>query len=88
MKVTNVTINKISQYNSNMKGLATIILDDQIAIHNIRIIEGNNGLFIAMPSRKSADDKYYDVVHPITQESREIISTAIIQKYKESEGDK
>lgn len=82
MKITNVNVNKIEKENSRLKGIVTIILDDEIAIHNIRIIEGNNGLFIAMPSRKIDEDKYFDIVHPIKKETRNMIEETIIEKYE------
>lgn len=83
MQITNVSINKIEKEDSKLRGMATIILDDQIAIHNIRIIEGNRGLFIAMPSRKIDDDKYEDIVHPITNDFRNKTQDIILKKYKD-----
>lgn len=82
MQITNVNVNKIEKENSRLKGLATVILDDQIAIHNIRIIEGERGLFLAMPSRKIDEDKYTDIVHPITKDSRKMLENTILEKYK------
>ena len=70
MKVTSVNVKKIEKENSRMKGIASILLDDIIAIHDIRIISGDNGLFVAMPSRKTPTGGYRDIVHPITQEGR------------------
>jgi len=83
MQITNVSINKIEKEDSKLRGIATIILDDQIAIHNIRIIEGNRGLFIAMPSRKIDDGKYEDIVHPITNDFRNKMQDIILKKYKD-----
>ena len=83
MQITNVSINKIEKEDSKLRGMATIILDDQIAIHNIRIIEGNRGLFIAMPSRKIDDDKYEDIVHPITNDFRNKTQDIILKQYKD-----
>ncbi len=54
MKITSVSIRKINKENSRMKGIATVLLDDEFAVHDIRIIEGDKGLFIAMPSRKNS----------------------------------
>ena len=85
MKVTSVNVKKIEKENSRMKGIASILLDDIIAIHDIRIINGDNGLFVAMPSRKTATGGYRDIVHPITQEGRDIIETAIIEAYNNAE---
>ncbi len=85
MKVTTVNVKKIEKENSRMKGIASILLDDIIAIHDIRIISGDNGLFVAMPSRKTASGDYRDIVHPISQEGREMIETAILNEYNKEE---
>ena len=85
MKVTSVNVKKIEKENSRMKGIASILLDDMIAIHDIRIISGDNGLFVAMPSRKTATGGYRDIVHPISQEARDIIEKAIVEEYNKAE---
>lgn len=82
MEITNISVNKIEKENSRLRGMATIILDDQLAIHNIRIIEGDRGLFIAMPSRKTDEDKYEDIVHPITNDFRNKVQDIILEKYR------
>lgn len=81
MKITSISITKIEKEDSRLRGVATIIMDDAIAIHNIRIIEGDNGLFVAMPSRKNSNDEYVDIVHPIKKEIREMIDNEIINSY-------
>ena len=85
MKVTSVKVKKIEKENSRMKGIAEILLDDMIAIHDIRIISGDNGLFVAMPSRKTPTGEYRDIVHPISQEARDIIEKAIVEEYNKAE---
>lgn len=85
MKITSVSVRKVEKEDSRMKGIATIVLDDQLAIHDIRIIEGDNGLFTAMPSRKTATGGYRDVAHPITTAARNMIEKAILDAYKEGE---
>ena len=85
MKVTSVNVKKIEKENSRMKGIASILLDDIIAIHDIRIISGDNGLFVAMPSRKTAAGDYRDIVHPISPEGREMIEKAILAEYNKGE---
>ena len=85
MKVTSVNVKKIEKENSRMKGSASILLDDIIAIHDIRIISGDNGLFVAMPSRKTAAGDYRDIVHPISPEGREMIEKAILAEYNKEE---
>ena len=85
MKITSVSVRKVEKEDSRMKAIATIVLDDQLAIHDIRIIEGDNGLFTAMPSRKTATGGYRDVAHPITPTARNMIEKAILDVYKEGE---
>ena len=85
MKITSVSVKKVEKEDSRMKGIATIVLDDQLAIHDIRIIEGDNDLFTAMPSRKTATGRYRDVAHPITPAARNMIEKAILDAYKEGE---
>lgn len=86
MKITSVSVVKKKNEDSRMKGIATIVLDDQFAVHDIRIIEGDNGLFTAMPSRKTATGGYRDVAHPINPEARNMIEKAILDAYNK-EGD-
>ena len=68
-----------------MKGIASILLDDSFAVHDIRIIEGDNGLFIAMPSRKTATGGYRDIAHPINPETRAMFEKAILDAYETAE---
>ena len=82
MQVTSVTVRKIEKEGSRMRGIASILLDDSFAVHDIRIIEGDNGLFIAMPSRKTATGGYRDIVHPINPETRKEFEDAILEAYK------
>ena len=85
MKVTSVKVKKIEKENSRMKGIASVLLDDSFAVHDIRIIEGDNGLFIAMPSRKTATGGYRDIAHPINPEVRAMFEDAIIDAYNKAE---
>jgi len=82
MKITSVSVRKITKENSRLRGIASVLLDDAFAIHDIRIIEGDNGLFIAMPSRKTATGDYKDVCHPINPEIRSEFTEAILEEYK------
>lgn len=81
MKITSVNVRKVEKEDSRMRGIASILLDDCFAIHDIRIIEGDNGLFIAMPNRKTATGGYRDIAHPINQETREEFEKTIIDAY-------
>ena len=85
MKITSVTVKKIDKENSRMKGIASVLLDDCFAVHDIRIIEGDNGLFIAMPSRKTATGGYRDIAHPINSETRQVFEKEIIEAYEKAE---
>ena len=85
MKITSVTVKKIEKENSRMKGIASVLIDDCFAVHDIRIIEGDNGLFIAMPSRKTPVGDYKDTVHPINQEVRTMFEKEILDAYDKAE---
>ncbi len=85
MEVTNVTVQKEEKQGSRVKGYAVIELDGQLKINGIRIIEGNERIFAAMPNRKVSNEKYIDYVYPINKELRQKIETAILEEYnKES----
>ena len=85
MKITSVNVRKIEKEGSRMKGIASVLLDDSFAVHDIRIIEGDNGLFIAMPSRKTAAGGYRDIAHPINPEVRAMFEEAILEAYDKAE---
>lgn len=85
MKITSVNVRITEKENNKMKGLASVLIDNCFAIHDIRIIEGENGLFVAMPSRKTPTGDYRDIVHPISQEARDIIEKAIVEEYNKAE---
>lgn len=87
MKVTSVNVHKVSKEGSRMKGIASIVLDDSFAVHDIRIIEGDTGLFIAMPSRKTATGSYRDIAHPINPDVRQILQDAILNEYENTSDD-
>ncbi|HHW69470.1 MAG TPA: septation regulator SpoVG [Tenericutes bacterium] len=85
MQITSVKVRKVEKDDSRMKGIASVLIDDCLAIHDIRIIDGDNGLFIAMPSRKTTTGVYRDIVHPINQEIRDMFETIIIEEYNKEE---
>lgn len=85
MKITSVNVRKIEKEGSRMKGIASVVLDDSFAVHDIRIIEGEKGLFIAMPSRKNALGEYRDIAHPINPEVRAMFEEAILAAYENAE---
>ncbi len=83
MRITDVRVRKVAK-EGKMKAVVSLTLDDEFAIHDIKVIEGEKGLFIAMPSRKAADGEYRDIVHPINTQTRENIQKIILQKYEEA----
>lgn len=85
MKITSVNVRKIEKEGSKMKGIASVLLDSCFAIHDIRIIKTEKGLLVAMPSRKTSDDKYMDIVHPINPETRTMFEETILKAYDEVE---
>ena len=82
MQITDVRIRKIEK-EGKMKAVVSITIDEEFVIHDIKIIEGEKGMFIAMPSRKTAEGEYKDIAHPITSSTRELIQNLILQKYNE-----
>lgn len=85
IKITNCSIRLIEKDEPNkLKAVATITINDCFAVHDIRILEGENGLFMAMPSKKSKDGKYRDIAHAINQETRKILEDAIIEAYQKA----
>ncbi len=83
MEITGIIIRKLSPDNK-MKAVVSITFDDVFAVHDVKVIEGANGLFIAMPSRRTPEGEYKDIVHPINSEFREKVSAAVLAKYKET----
>ena len=81
MEITKVRVHKVDREDSRLKGYATVTIDDCFVVSNIRIIEGENRLFCAMPSRKVSDDKFEDIVHPTNSETREMFENAILDEY-------
>ena len=82
MKITDVRIRKVEK-ERKMKAIVSITIDNEFVIHDIKVIEGEKGLFIAMPSRKSADGEYRDIANPINSETRQEIQNIIIEKYNQ-----
>ena len=88
MKITSVSVRKVEKEDSRMKGIASVLLDDCFAVHDIRIIEGDNGLFIAMPSRQTATGGYRDIAHPINTETRLEIKNVVLEAYNKALSEK
>ena len=82
--ITDVKIRMVNAENSKLRAVASIIIDDCLALHDIKIIGGNDGEFIAMPSRKTPSGEFKDIAHPINSETRELMRSAILEAYKRS----
>ena len=83
MRITDVRVRKVAK-DGKMKAVVSIKLDDEFVVHDIKVIEGEKGLFIAMPSRKASDGEYRDIAHPINSETRERIQTIILEQYEKA----
>ncbi len=81
MRITDVRVRKVAK-EGKMKAVVSITLDDEFVVHDIKVIEGEKGLFIAMPSRKASDGEYRDIAHPINSETRERIQKMILEQYE------
>lgn len=82
MQITDIRIRKVDK-EGKMKAVVSITIDDEFVVHDIKVIEGEKGLFIAMPSRKASDGEYRDIAHPINSGTRERIQNLILKKYDE-----
>lgn len=83
MKITDVRVRKIAK-EGKMKAIVSITLDEEFVVHDIKVIEGEKGLFIAMPSKKATDGEYRDIAHPINSETRERIQAIILESYEKA----
>ena len=81
MQITDVRIRKVAK-EGKMKAVVSITIDNEFVVHDIKVIEGEKGLFIAMPSRKAADVEYRDIAHPINSDTRNMIQTLILEQYE------
>lgn len=82
MKITDVRVRKVAQ-EGKMKAVVSITIDDEFVVHDIKVIEGEKGLFIAMPSRKTTDGEYRDIAHPINSATRDKIQQIILERYED-----
>ena len=82
MEITDIRIRRLEGSNK-MKAIVSITIDDEFVLHDIKVVDGEKGLFIAMPSKKTADGEYRDIAHPIKTETRNRIQQMILDKYQE-----
>ena len=83
MQITDVRVRKITK-EGKMKAIVSITIDDEFVVHDIKVIEGEKGLFIAMPSKKAADGEYRDIAHPINSGTRDFIQKSILESYEKA----
>lgn len=83
MQITDVRVRKITK-EGKMKAIVSITLDDEFVVHDIKVIEGEKGLFIAMPSKKATDGEYRDIAHPINSSTRENLQRVILGSYEKA----
>ena len=83
MQITDVRVRKVAK-EGKLKAVVSITFDDEFVVHDIQVIEGEKGLFIAMPSKKAMDGEYRDIAHPINSGTRDRIQSTILEKYKQA----
>lgn len=81
MKVTDVRIRRLTQ-EGKMRAIVSITLNEQFVVHDVRVIEGNNGLFVAMPSKRTPNGEFRDIAHPINSEARQEIQESVLDAYQ------
>ena len=85
MKFTDVRIRKVDKEDTKLRAVASVTIDDSFVIHDIKVIDGTEGLFIAMPSRKTKEGEYKDIAHPINAATRQELSDAVLNAYQTAE---
>ena len=83
MNITDIRVRRIDK-EGKMRAIVSITIDDEFVIHDIKVIEGQDKLFIAMPSRKTPEGEFKDIAHPINAETRELLHSEILKKYQEA----
>lgn len=81
MEITDVRVRKVNR-EGKMKAVVSVTFNNEFVVHDIKVIEGDKGLFIAMPSRKTLDGEFRDIAHPINSSTREKIQTCVLEKYE------
>ena len=83
MQITDIRVRKLTK-EGKMKAVVSVTFDDVFVVHDIKVIDGDNGLFIAMPSRRAGDGEYRDIAHPINSDMRDRLQSEILAKYEEA----
>ncbi len=84
MNISDIRVRKVSSVGGKMKAVVSVTFDDCFVVHDIKVIEGQDKLFIAMPSRKTPDGEFKDIAHPINTSTREELEQKILEKYEEA----
>lgn len=86
LEVTDVRLRRVST-EGKMRAIASITFDEEFVVHDVRVIDGNNGLFVAMPSKRTSDGEFRDIAHPINSKMREKIQVAVLKEYESQEAE-
>lgn len=86
MEITDIRVRKIN-LEGRMKAIVSVTFDDALVIHDVKVVEGDKGLFVAMPSKKMPDGEYKDIAHPISSQAREIIQSAVLKVYEKAKAE-
>lgn len=84
MKITDIRVRIVNNNNDKLKAVASITIDDEIVVHDIKVINGKDGYFLSMPSRKTSEGEFKDIVHPIKTEVREMLKEKILAEYEKA----
>jgi len=84
LKITDTRVRLVTKDDAKLKAVASITIDDCFVVHDIKVISGQDGLFISMPRRKTPEGDYKDIVHPINTETREMIKTVVLEGYNKA----
>src|SRR5699024_10659062 len=84
MKITDVRLRKVNNQDTRMKALVSVTFDDAFVVHDLRVIDGNNGLFVAMPSKRTPDGEFRDIAHPINSDMRQHVQEEVMRVYEET----
>lgn len=84
INITDVRVRLVNNEGGKLKGVATVVIDDSVAVHDIKLIQGNDGVFMAMPSKKMPEGEYKDLVHAINSPTREYLKESVMNAYKKA----